>query len=196
MAATAGLQAASITVTNRLAATLDSNWIANDAGEFIANGTGVVAIGSFSDEAGIGTATSADALLSAFTQFGGSVSVAGVGTVAGLYANSITASVSDGGFTDQSVYTIVGNGDTLTSSTEALVFRHDGVFPADADNPTASLNAIVGTGNGELLRGGMGTGDFNGNAINTFRTTPFIPEPSSALLGLIGLSFLAFRRRK
>lgn len=196
MAASAGLQAASITVTNRLAATLESRWIADADGSFIPNGGGMVAIGSFADESGIAGASSVDGLLSAFTQFGDAVSVAGVGTVAGLYANSISASVSGGGFTDQSVFTVIGNGGSLASSSNFLVFKHDGVFPADADNPTATLNAIVGEGQGELLLGGSGTGDFNGNAIDTYTLGVVVPEPSSALLGLLGLSFLAFRRRK
>ena len=199
--ASAELQAASITVTNRLAATLESTWITDNAGLFIANGAGVVAIGSFSDEADIGTAATAAALLSDFNQFGGSVSVSGVGTVSGLYANSITASVSDGGFVDQAIYTVIGNAASLSSSCAFVVFRHDAVFPADADNPTATVNAIVSHGSGDLLRGGTSTGDFNGNAVNTFTLArylgiPCVPEPSAGVLGLLGMGFLAFRRRR
>lgn len=166
--------------------------IADSAGTIISKGGGFAAIGTFA----AGTAFSDVAGISgAFQQFGNSTAL----TIAdGLYQNTVTATVAGSAFSAASVFSVVGNGSDLASSTALLVIDHGFSF---VDEPGATDGAVVSTASNAVFGASLGGLVVNGTAFDGFQMAgggggPVIPEPSSALLGLLGLSFLVFRRRK
>jgi hypothetical protein len=161
-------------------------------------GSGSVAIGVFSGDVGaLAGAGDIAGLKSAFTQFGNSVSM-GFNGLAGLYQNSVSGAIGAGdAYAGQNVYTVIGDGASIGDSNGLLVFDHGFSFQAD---PAPTDPAII-TSDGNLLLGSAKQGDVGGTAFDGFMLAGeagggVIPEPSSALLGLIGLSALFFRRRK
>lgn len=164
--------------------------IAGRDGKIIAKGTGFVALGTFGADASFADVASIQA---AFTQFGDAVGM-GLGNFDGVYQNTITATVGGTGFSGAGVFTVVGDGADLASSTGLLVVDHGFTF---VDEPGATPGATVGL-DSNIVFGGMNATqlEVNGQMFDALQVAPPIPEPSSALLGLLGLSFLAFRRRK
>lgn len=156
--------------------------------------SGSVAIGIFSQDP---SGMDIPAVKAAFQQFGTSVSM-GFNGLAGLYQNTVTSAVADGGpFAGQAVYTVIGDGADIASSNGLMVFDHGFSFVAD---PGATPDAII-TAGGNLVLGSVAAGvDIGGSPFDGFQlagdAAPIIPEPSSALLGLLGLSFVCLRRRK
>lgn len=160
-------------------------------------GSGSVAIGVFSGDVGaLAGAGDIAGLKAAFTQFGNSVSM-GFNGLAGLYQNTVSATVGGSAFSGANVYTVIGDGGSIADSNGLLVFDHGFTF---VDEPGATPDAIIRT-DGNLLLGSAKQGSVGGTAFDGFMLAGeagggVIPEPSSALLGLIGLSALFFRRRK
>ncbi len=107
--------------------------------------------------------------LAQFDQFGPSVSTIFSSSVDGLYVNHTSDCVSCQGFDELPIYTVIGSGPTLPSSEEILIFKHNVTFPSDAENPTATANAIVHPNDGQLLFGEMDTTIFNGHEVQTYR---------------------------
>jgi hypothetical protein len=179
-------QAATITVTNVNGTTPAP--IVNSAlsgGGLV--GSGVFAIGTFSsDPAGVG----ADGIGAIFQQFGDAF---GTTVAPGIYQNSVTSTVGGSSFADAKVYTVVGNGSTIAASSALAVWDHAFNFKSE---PDATDNAILG-GSGAAVLGNTVSADLGGGAVfDGLQLVDKVPEPSSSLLGLLGLSFLAFRRRK
>jgi hypothetical protein len=160
-------------------------------------GSGSIAIGVFNGDVGALTGAGDIAgLKAAFNQFGSSVSI-GFNGRAGLYQNTVTATVGGTAFSGANVYTVIGDGADIVSSDGLLVFDHGFTF---VDEPGATPDAVIRT-DGNLLLGSAAQSDVGGTAFDGFMLAGeagagVIPEPSSALLGLIGLSALFFRRRK
>lgn len=157
-------------------------------------GTGAVAIGIFSEDP---SGLDIPAVKAAFQQFGSAVDM-GFNGIAGLYQNTVTATVGGTGFSGQAVYTVIGDGADIASSAGLMVFDHGFSF---VDEPGATNDAVI-TATGNLILGSVASGvDIGGTAFDGFQLAggggvPVIPEPSSALLGLLGLSFICLRRRK
>lgn len=165
--------------------------IAGLDGASIANGTGFVALGTFGADASFNDVAS---IQGAFTQFGDAVGV-GLGAFNGVYQNTISATVGGTGFSGANVFTVVGNGADLASSTGLLVVDHGFTF---VDEPGATPGATIGL-DSNIVFGGTNASqlEVNGAMFDALQVGgEIVPEPSSALLGLLGLSFLAFRRRK
>lgn len=187
-------QAATITVNNFPANTPVPVSDAQGSG-ILSNGT--VAIGIFEgDINALAGAQDIAGIQAAFRQFGNSVAI-GVNDplgLPGLYQNSISGTVGGSEFSGQNVYTVIGNGsDVQGGSPGLLVFDHGFAF---VDEPGATMDAIL-RADGNLILGTEAQADVGGNTFDGFQLAgAVIPEPSSAMLGLMGLSFLFLRRRK
>lgn len=162
----------------------------------LANGT--VGIGTFTgDVHALAAAHDVHGLQAAFQQFGDSVSL-GFNNIAGLYQNTISDTVGGTNFSGQNVYTVIGTGsDVQGGSLGLVVFDHG--FPFK-DEPDFTDDAIL-MADGNLIFGFPGQGEVRGQSFDGFHlglplSCPPIPESSSALLSLVGLSFLILRRRK
>ena len=158
--------------------------------------SGSVAIGIFSGDVGA-LAGNGDiaGLKGAFQQFGNSVSM-GFNGLAGLYQNTVAGTVGGSAFSGANVYTVIGDGADIAGSNGLLVFDHGITF---VDEPGATPDALI-TAGGNLILGSAAKGNVGGTDFDGFMLAgdagPVIPEPSSALLGLMGLSALFLRRRK
>ena len=97
----------------------------------------------------------------------------------------------------KTLYAFVGNTASLASSTAFSLFV---VAPAIFDDTTGESEYVVNPGNGgTVLIGTTSTSTVDAGAgpgtYNTLRTVAIVPEPSSALLGLIGAICLLRRKR-
>lgn len=156
--------------------------------------SGSVAIGTFAADSAFG---SVGGIQGDFQQFGDAISV-GFNGIDGLYQNTVSSTVGGSAFSGQQVFTVIGNESTIGGSSALAVIDNGFTF---VDEPGATPNAVITAASG-LRFGSAAQGSVGGNAFDGFALAgaggggPVIPEPSSALLGLLGLSFLAFRRRK
>jgi hypothetical protein len=171
--ATASSQAATITVAAGLPA------------QGFTPTVGGVALANFSWAVGTWNAGT-----STFTTFG--EAFADTGEVNG----SVTAA-GPSTFNGQAIALFIGTGSSIATSGSSwvvLTSTQNPLFPADVSQPdgvtfsatTPAVVTIVGTGNaGNSFSAATGTG-YN---------LQFVPEPSSALLGLLGVAGLLRRRR-
>lgn len=104
-------------------------------------------------------------------------------------------------FIGKQAYVVLGNAATLATSTEAFIYATGVLIPEDPSSPI-SINLSLETLPGQILLGsgdGIGNvfvGSFDtGNVTNGLKTAVLVPEPSSLLLSIIGLSALLRRKR-
>ena len=195
-----GSQASTITFGNFTGGT---SHVLTGSGGNLAAGSGFAALGVFGiDDAAISAAgASGDfgAVKAGFTQFGNSLTV-GFNNLDGLFQGLVNGAISGGdAFAGNSVYAVVGNASSLADSAELMVFKASSSFQAD---PAPTDNINLNPANGSALIGSIGTTTLNGNDFASYALAggagggPVVPEPSSALLGLLGLGFVAFRRKR
>lgn len=161
---------------------------------------GVVQVGAFSSDptpllANVGTPDGYNALLAAFTSFGSTNTIGG--DYAGLFESVKDVQILEGStFATKSIYTLVGNGATLATSTQLAIIKDDNTF--ELDNPLHTARADLSAASSEVLLGSA-TGPNVTTALGpvaSIQLAPVaVPEPVSATLLLGGLA-LAFRRRK
>lgn len=167
-----------------------------------AGGAGIVAVGTWNasnaDVAGLfaqlPSQTVWNQIVSSFLQFG---STSKVGSdFPGLYELDaqrplFPADVEVG----KNIYTLIGNGSTLASSTEAALVLDPGTFNfdnplfaarAEISNPSATV--VFGSLNGPSVTSALG-------AAPSLKFGATVPEPFSATLLFAGLA-LGFRRRR
>lgn len=158
--------------------------------------TGSIGIGTFTGDAhAFVAAGDFGGLQAAFQQFGDSVSI-GFNGIPGLYKNTISAQVEGTQFSGQNVYTvIVANTDLQGLWGPMVIFDHGFNF---VDEPGATPDAVI-RADSNLVFGIRTQGDVGGQTFDGFQLNfclACVPESSSAMLSLVGLSFLALRRRK
>lgn len=104
------------------------------------------------------------------------------------------------GFLGKQGYIVVANNATLANATAIAVFSLNTSFSAPAADQTASYTIQLSASSSSLVYGTL-RGMSPGSQPNPTTTTPFtqgvqmIPEPSAALLGLLGVAGLLRRRR-
>jgi len=123
----------------------------------------------------------------------------GTGDISGAYAFQ-SASFDPTSVIGQSLYTFIGNGADLVSSTEFGLYKHSNTLVADPAPPATENTPDLLLDGGELLIGlattvqstdpNLGTNDTTVRAVQL----DAIPEPSTLLLSALGV--LALLRRK
>jgi len=158
---------------------------------------GVVQIGSFLSGdpsaliAGLTSPAGLAALLSDFISFGSSNAIGS--DFVGLYASDKSSPLTAGSpLIGKSIYTLIGNNATLTASTELGIVRHPGSFAADA--PVFAGLADLSDPAAVILYGGRGSGVTTALGLSTQSLRLGVPEPSVALLIVLGLAAVIGRR--
>lgn len=174
--------------------------IVDNTGNVIPQDTGIVAIGTFGDltDVEIQALSNGSSIESSFAAVG----FTDMNLGDGLWEDIINNPNDTSAFVGQSIFTVVGNGSTLASSDQFLIYRHSSVngtgdFNQDPNTNGDAFVAEGGASTGSLVVGGHGTfeHDFGAGDVAAFNLVP-VPEPSStALLGLGGLALILRRRR-
>jgi len=193
--------ALTIRSTNLIGFNATTSAIVDNAGNVISNGEGIIAVGTFGalSDSDIQNLGSASAISSSFDIVGSTAFNSGDG----LWDASITNSGDTSSFVGQSIFTVIGDGDTVADSTQFFIYRHSTVNGTGnfVENPNSNADASVAddaAATGSIVIGG--NGDFQHDFTNTGATDAFnlvaVPEPSSTtLLGLGGLALIMRRRR-
>jgi len=202
--------AATISITNLLGGA--TNVVVDNSGNLLGPGStipgnsnsvsssGVAAVGTFAiSNAAIQGLTSGSALVSAFTQFG--TNTVAFGTQVAGFAGVFEGDV-DGGdraaVSGSNAYIVIGNGSSLATSSEFLVYDSGVVFSSvPLITPTnLSLNsAVLGS---TLVIGALGNEqiDFGAGEVGAFSTVVLVPEPTSVTLIALGSFAFLLRRRR
>lgn len=176
--------------------------IVNASGQVVAAGGAFASIGWF-DPGTVFAGASVSSLLSAFHAVDASP-IGITGARPGLFNGqdyNDAGNVYPANFQGKQGYIVVGNNATLANSTALAVFSLNSVFPAPAADQTASYTIQLNASTASLVYGTLRpmTPASQPNPANV--TTPFtqgvqmIPEPSMALLSLLGLAGFLRRRR-
>ena len=145
-------------------------------------------VGSFQVPPVVSDPASLLEVVASFVQFSIPVGASPSGTISGVFTASGPQILAN-----QPIYVLVHDNADLMSSTQVAVLRAIvQVFPPDLTTPgsvavTSSLTGLVGVV-GEVTDAPVG-GGFD------FVTLVAVPEPSTALLGLLGIAGLIRRRR-
>lgn len=162
-------------------------------------GPGVVAFGYFTTDVLAGLTKTQ--LVSSFVQFGNAGAFALNGTTGNrsVYSSPQNVTVLGSTFDTKSIYVFAGNGTSFNDSTEFSVAKSAFTFNSSDDSATAPISLVVRPANSTVL---FGTLAANVQTANTdASTTPGwtmaapVPEPSVALLGVLGVLGLLRRRR-
>jgi len=162
-------------------------------GDRVTDNTGTVSIGTYDAIPNFDSSSSVADLLTSYDEFASGSFQDSFGGLDGFFGFTITEDIIPGSeFDGSDVYLVLGDGDTLASSDEFLVWRatanpEGNVFLAP--DPVAGPTAVqLNNATGDLL-----FGSFDGTAFTLAET---VPEPSSsALLGFGGLALILRRRR-
>jgi len=171
-------------------------------------GPGTVAIGYFpalSDSAIV--ALPQHEVPGAFAQFGtsGTFSAPGPQDVRGLFTISTSGTVTGTSFANQPIYVLVGSGTSFATSCEILILKTLRLFDPALDATVVPESVGITVANTIVFLGSaipnLATTGSDPTVTPGWQTTfrldggPCIPEPSTALLGLIAAVSLVCRRR-
>lgn len=166
-------------------------------------GPGVVAVGVFSSDALSGLST-VSSILSLFTNFGNVTNTFAAAAATGnrgifsLSSPSVTVT-GNASFATKNMYLIAGNGSTLAASTAFLIVKSNTLFNAADDLSPTATSVTFRPDTSTLLFGtsvaDVKTASTDNSVTPGWQMANVIPEPSSALLGVVGaLGFLRRRR--
>jgi hypothetical protein len=168
----------------------------------ISGGPGVVAFGVFSTDnfAGI---TQPSQITSLFTSFGApnAFAAAGTGGNRSIFSIARNVDITGSAFANKNIYLFAGNGTTFAESTEFLVVKMNQTFLPGDDSAFAVVPNVItiSPANSSVLLGKLvadvRTTNSDASVTPGWQTVVLIPEPSTALLGLIGALGLLRRRR-
>lgn len=174
----------------------------DDTNNLYSVGTAFWTVGVFSGT--VNWNATAASVLSHFTQVatvGGSttVGVDGLSPFAGVFNGSVeylSSTGTPGPYPNQPLYVVVGNSAVITGSTRIAVFNTGVNFIAGDALGNGTLSAPVTTA--MVTYGNVGSVNTTPGGVFSFSQSVqlvSIPEPSTALLGLLGGAFLLRRRR-
>ncbi|MGZ0656683.1 hypothetical protein ACWPKS_13850 [Coraliomargarita sp. W4R72] len=198
------LNAASITFSNFNSSITEALPVIDDSGAFIADGGGYAAVGTFSlSDVAIGAANSSASafqlLKDDFQIFADSTSFGGAAAfnVDGLFKSELAENIDAGnGLIGDTVFAIIGNGSSLSSSTLLSVFKSGITFAQD--DPLFTFEFDISDGASSLLLGEFGAEvDIGAGNSTTLQLVGVVPEPSTyaALAGCFALAWVMVRRR-
>ena len=202
--AAASLNGATITVATQPLDFTSFSPVVNASGGLVADGSGFVAIGVTTlSDVQIGNIGSDYAALTAFqsdfVQFGSSSTFGGAGVFNEPSLFSFGTSASTAGvnpFSGNPILLVVGNGASLAASTELFIYEFGTNYGTDAPLFTADVNT---TQAGTVLFGSTEAGIAlpNAGTHNGFQMGAVapVPEPSTTLIGILGVLGLIRRRR-
>lgn len=168
---------------------------------------GYVGIGFFSSMPDFSASTGVE-VSEAFVQLGSAGSFnfnLGANAIPGIFSHSASAPITgstNSTFIGKNMFLVIGNGDSLATSTEVFVLDSGRQFAQDNPLFNATIDLSAGV-EGEVLVGTVGfeggrlvidAGDF-GTSPESIQLGVLIPEPSTALLGALGALGLLRRRR-
>jgi len=192
-----------VNVSNLDEVSTDDRAIVDNSGSVIALSTGSIQVGYFDTFVSLGDFGTANRneLLADFQEFSTTTeNFANTFNAPGFFSVQFDETINDlDPIVGKTMHTIVGNGLTLATSTDFVVFRHDGELFAEEVAGVGGNSGLVRPTDGTLMLGAE-NGDITvlGTLVGSYRMALVpIPEPSSAaLLGLGGLALLMRRRRE
>lgn len=201
-------EAASITASNLADDFSKAVPIVTTANTVVAANSGIIQVGTFGtlSDAQISSINAGNyaGLVADFQSFGASTKFGAGFDIAGLYSLAPSAGILAGDSKiGKSIYVFIGNGTTLANSTEIAIFKDDNSFAADA--PLFSAKAYpTDLANNAAIDAAFVVGDISANqvtiaGVGTFNpikmvNVSLVPEPSVALLGLMGIGLVRRRR--
>jgi len=190
----------SIKSSNLLGFDNTTSAVVDNTGAAIAVGTGYVGVGSFGaltdiEIQALGNSTDIDSSFS-------SVGSTDFNVLDGLWDANIEKAGDTSGDVGTAIFTVLGNGADISSSTQFLIYRHSSVNGTGNFNETPNANgdALIAEGagsTGSIVVGAHGNfqHDFGAGSFDAYNLV-VVPEPSStALLGLGGVALFLRRRR-
>jgi len=113
----------------------------------------------------------------------------------GLFQNAAGAFADP--FGGKNIYLYASNGSDFTNaSAEYLIYKFSATFTADPFNG----EQLLGTSAGSLLVGGYNNYSFDyslgGGALPAFNTVAAVPEPTTWMLLVLGVTFVLWRKRQ
>ena len=174
--------------------------ILDNTGTPIVNGTGYVAVGTFS------SAPTLDNILTAFTPFGDETPVPFGNTfnADGFFDASFSTSIplgTTGPPVGEQAYVVLANSSTLEGSDLFAVLTLGSEFTFEAENEFGNGEVTQSFTSGNISDSIVIGQELSNVVIVDLATFTSgvqlvgVPEPSSALLSLVGLAFIARRRR-